>query len=242
MVRSQKAFTLIELMIVVAIIAIIAAIAIPSLISSRIASYETAAAGTLRSLAAAQSTFVARCLVDQDGDGAGEYGFLQELAGAVTPRTRLAALAPGEVFSAAMGNVTANGTASKSGYAYILYLPTGAGAAVTESTGAVPAAAAVDANVQETRWACYAWPMDYGSTGYRCFVVNQQAEVYQASNEQAANTPYYNGDGTQAGDVIAPPTAAYDPGSPNPANLDGSFPSPGNAAVDTQLWSQASGG
>ena len=242
MVRRQKAFTLIELMIVVAIIAIIAAIAIPSLISSRIASYETAATGTLRSLAAAQSTFVSRCLVDQDGDGAGEYGFLQELSGALTARTRVAALAPGEVFSAAMGVVTAGGVASKSGYAYILYLPTAAGAAVTETTGAIPAAAAVNANVQETRWACYSWPMDYGSTGYRCFVVNQQAEVYQASNEQAANTPYYNGDGTGAGDVLAPPAAAYDPASPVPANLDGAFPAPGVAATDTQMWSQASGG
>ena len=242
MVRRQKAFTLIELMIVVAIIAIIAAIAIPSLISSRIASYETAATGTLRSLAAAQSTFVARCLVDQDGDGGGEYGFLQELSGALAARTRAAALAPGEVFSAAMGNVTAGGVASKSGYAYILYLPTAAGAAVTEAAGAVPAANAANANVQETRWACYSWPMDYGSTGYRCFVVNQQAEVYQASNEQAANTPYYTGDGTGAGDSLAPPAAAFDPASPLPANLDGAFPGPGVAAVDTQNWSQAAGG
>ena len=242
MVRRQKAFTLIELMIVVAIIAIIAAIAIPSLISSRIASYETAAAGTLRSLAAAQSTFVSRCIVDQDGDGAGEYGFLQELAGAVAPRGRAAALAPGEVFSAAMGNVNANGVTSKSGYAFMVYLPTSAGAATTESAGAVPAANAADANVQETRWVAYAWPMDYGSTGYRCFVVNQQGEVYQASNEQAANTPYYTGDGTGAGDTIAPANAASDPASPAPANLDGAFPGPGVAAVDTQNWSQASGG
>jgi len=242
MVRRQKAFTLIELMIVVAIIAIIAAIAIPSLISSRIASYETAAAGTLRSLAAAQSTFVSRCIVDQDGDGAGEYGFLQELAGAVAPRGRAAALAPGEVFSAAMGNVNANGVASKSGYAYIVYLPTASGTATTESAGSVPAANAANANVQETRWVAYAWPMDYGSTGYRCFAVNQQAEVYQASNEQAANTPYYNGDGTGSGDSIPPPGAAYVANGGLEANLDSAFPAPGTAASDGQNWSQASGG
>jgi len=242
MVRRQKAFTLIELMIVVAIIAIIAAIAIPSLISSRIASYETAATGTLRSLAAAQSTFVTRCIVDQDQDGAGEYGFFQELAGAVTPRTRMSPLNPGEVFSAAMGAVNVNGVASKSGYAYMIYLPTSAGVATTEAAGAVPAANPLDGNVQETRWAAYAWPMDYQSTGYRCFVVNQQAEVYQASNEQAANTPFYNGDGTNIGDVLPLPGAAYVVNAGLEANLDSAFPPPGAAGSDTQNWSQASGG
>jgi len=242
MVRRQKAFTLIELMIVVAIIAIIAAIAIPSLISSRIASYETGAAGTLRSLAAAQSTFVARCLVDQDGDGAGEYGFLQEMTGVLVPRTRTSQLAAGEVFSAAMGVVNAVGVASKSGYAFRMYLPTAAGVAVNETVGVVPAANAADGNVQETRWACYAWPMDYGSSGYRCFVVNQQAEVYQASNDAGAGAGFYDGDGVVGAGAIPGPASAYDPAGPNAANLDSAFPAPGTVATDGQQWSQASGG
>ncbi|MBI3269523.1 MAG: DUF2950 family protein [Planctomycetes bacterium] len=54
--RSQ-AFTLIELMIVVAIIAIIAAIAIPSLLRARISSNETSGAGTLRTFVTSQSTW-----------------------------------------------------------------------------------------------------------------------------------------------------------------------------------------
>jgi prepilin-type N-terminal cleavage/methylation domain-containing protein len=66
----RRAFTLIELMIVVAIIAVIAAMAIPNIVSSRIASNEVATVAALRTYLAAQNQF---CRTDFYGLGYSEF-------------------------------------------------------------------------------------------------------------------------------------------------------------------------
>jgi len=55
--RKEKGFSLVELLVVVAIILIIAAIAVPSFIRSRMAANEASAVGSLRNISTAEVTY-----------------------------------------------------------------------------------------------------------------------------------------------------------------------------------------
>ena len=105
--HTTKGFSLIELLIVVAVILIIAGIAIPNLLRSRMAANEASAVATLRTLntSAASYTFT--------------YGFFQ---------TNLANLGPAATPSSAaadlVDSVLGSDPATKSGYTFV-YTATG---------------------------------------------------------------------------------------------------------------------
>ena len=58
---SSRGFSLIELLVVVAVIAIIAGVAIPALLHARISANETAAIASLSAIRSAQSTYASTC-------------------------------------------------------------------------------------------------------------------------------------------------------------------------------------
>ena len=187
---NTAGFTLVELMIVVAIIAILAGVTVPSLMGARARTNETAVIGLLRIVSSGNTTIRSQvsidtdgngvdadlapdCRIDTDGNGVGEFGWLGELAGVVPVRTQTEKIHP-TALSQHLGEVDANGMLSRNGYYFMLYLPDSTGNGLAETAANT---GSIDGLMATNFFTFVAWPQAYGQSGQRTFFVNQMGEI-----------------------------------------------------------------
>lgn len=233
----RAGFSVIELLIVIAVIAIIAAIAIPKLQSAKLTANEASAVITLRAIAQGQAQVVSSPAIDSDGDGQGEYGYFAELAGQSVVRVNVGGvvgvggpesrLVPNALL-AALGNVQ-NGVVVYSGYVFRLWLPgpTTAGLVpgIPEDPGGGKLAAPFpNPDNCESQWCAYGWPLSRSGTGTPCFFINSQGQILRYDNRGAirysglAGGPNFDAALTVAGHMSSPMALG------------------GAASVDGNLW------
>jgi len=149
--KKQKGFSLIELLIVVAIILIIAAIAIPNLLRSRMAANEASAVGSIRTINTAEVTYQAAY------PDIGYAATLANLGGAT------AACAPPAVATSAaaclIDSSLTTGAFQKSGYTFA-------------SAGAI-----VGGGTIRNTYTVTGVPQGIGTTGQRGFFSNESGVI-----------------------------------------------------------------
>ena len=169
---KSKGFTLIELMIVVAIIAIIAAIAIPNLLRSRMAANETAAVAACKAFCTAEDIYRR---TDYNKDGALEYA--QKLSGNNSLYSTSAALGDIALIDRSFANAEGAPLVAtpKAGYVFTVLTSQGAGAsggARTFVTG-TPARMTLGYGLAATS-------NQYDGVGRNTFVVSNSGTIYQS--------------------------------------------------------------
>ena len=158
--NRQKGFSLIELLIVVAIILIIAAIAIPNLLKSRMAANESSAVGSLRTINTSLVTFASTYP---------DTGFPASLGQLTSPGNSCSA---GGLLDPTM----ANDAFSKSGYDFAY--------ALTGGSGACPAAAPP---VPGGDYTVSAGPQVPTKTGIRYFFTDAANVIYEGTTAAEAS-------------------------------------------------------
>jgi prepilin-type N-terminal cleavage/methylation domain-containing protein len=179
--RNATGFTLVEVIVVVAIIATVSSIIIPTLLGSRVSASESTAIATLRTICTAENTYRQQAAADRNSNGEGEYGYLAEMASLVPPAGAAQVLTPSILPNSF--RLVSNGFVDRVGYLYRVILPGPNGAPAPEAaTGGEDAGSPVDPALAEAIWVAYCWPAVRGTTGFRVFVINQRGDILHSDN------------------------------------------------------------
>ena len=154
--RSHAGFTLVELLVAVAVIGILSAIAVPSLLRARMSGNEASAVSSLRTISSAQQTYSSTC---------GGGGFAPSLADLARPPARSAAF-----ITADLGEAGIAGT-PKSGYTFDV-----AGTGVAVLSGSETCNGAGDSRVG---FFATAGPSEPSVTGNRYFATDHSGQIRQ---------------------------------------------------------------
>lgn len=219
---QQAGFSLVEVMIVVAVIGILAGILVPNFVQGRAAANEGAVIGTMRAVSTGQFKFKAMALVDTNTNGGFEYGTMREMTGGAFLRGAAGDRLSPNLLPMSLDSIDANGRFLKHGYYFQLFLPDASGAGQPETTAGV---AAIDANLAEGYWTLVAWPVNGNHSGRATYFVNQQGEVVKSSE-----APY-------SGATNVPPAGAALLGATSEAHIDTNRLAVGVAGADGYVWS-----
>ncbi len=189
-----RGLTLTEFVLATSIVLVIASVAVPHALTRRMQANESSAIAALGQIASAQARFQAAGYVDINQNGVGEYGLWRELTGVVGVRSDSIGRTQGDpraapLLSRKFSRFTSRGEVSRAGYLFHVLLPGRAGFGVHESRGSTSFFAAIDSELAETAWGCYAWPVRHGVSGARTFFTNQTGDVV------ATNDARYSGPG-----------------------------------------------